>query len=259
VQNRKYLIYFGSQKTRTEFHNGSFGSVSSVPVLGYFGSVPRFRFFLPRPTHEHIGQFLAYLGELADEKAFRVRLFSLSLIGTAFAWYATLPHNSINSWNDLESKFHEHFFSGEYELGLADLASVRRGREESVNDYIRRFRDTRNRCFRIHVTDKELARLAFNGLLSYLRDKLDGTQFFLIAQLHQRALACESRFKETSKSVVRTIHLVECDNSDDESAEVYTLSLFGQQRSNLLYVLPYSRFKRISKKILNLPLMFQMR
>jgi hypothetical protein len=49
VQNRKYLIYFGSQKTRTEIHNGSFGSVSSVPVLGYFGSVPRFRFFLPRP------------------------------------------------------------------------------------------------------------------------------------------------------------------------------------------------------------------
>jgi hypothetical protein len=50
VQNRKYLIYFGSQKTRTEFHNGSFGSVSSVPVLGYFGSVPRFWFFLSRST-----------------------------------------------------------------------------------------------------------------------------------------------------------------------------------------------------------------
>jgi hypothetical protein len=51
--NRKYFIYFGSQKTRTEFHNGSFGSVSSV--LGYFGSVPRFRFFLPRPTCNTLG------------------------------------------------------------------------------------------------------------------------------------------------------------------------------------------------------------
>jgi hypothetical protein len=101
--------------------------------------------------------------------------FSLSLTGTAFAWYAALPPNSINSWNELESKFHEHFFAGEYELGLADLASVRQGREESVNDYIRRFRDIRNRCFRIHVADKELAGLAFNGLLSYLRDKLDRT------------------------------------------------------------------------------------
>jgi hypothetical protein len=176
-----------------------------------------------RSTHEHIGQFLAHLGELDDKEAFRVRLFSLSLTSTTFSWYAALPPNSINSCNDLESKFHEHFFSGEYELGLADLASVRQGREESVNDYIRRFRDTRNRCFQIHVADKELAGLAFNGLLSYLRDKLDGTQFFSIAQLHQRALAYESRFKETSKSVARTIHLVERDNSDDESAYVYTV------------------------------------
>jgi transposase InsO family protein len=42
------------KKTRTEFHNGSFGSVSLVSVLGYFGSAPRFRFFLPRPTHKNI-------------------------------------------------------------------------------------------------------------------------------------------------------------------------------------------------------------
>jgi hypothetical protein len=53
-----------------------------------------------RSTHEHIGQFLAHLGELADGEAFRVRLFSLSLTGTAFAWYAALPPNSINSWNE---------------------------------------------------------------------------------------------------------------------------------------------------------------
>jgi hypothetical protein len=52
-------------------------------------------------------------------------VFSLSRTGTAFAWYVTLPPNSINFWNDLESKFHEHFFFGEYELGLVDLVSVR--------------------------------------------------------------------------------------------------------------------------------------
>jgi hypothetical protein len=63
----------------------------------------------------------------------------LSLTGTAFVWYATLPPNSMNSWEEFEQKFHEHFFSGEHELELADLASVRQGPEESVNDYIRRF------------------------------------------------------------------------------------------------------------------------
>jgi hypothetical protein len=51
-----------------------------------------------KSTREHIGQFLAQFGELADTVAFRVRLFSLSLTGTGFAWYATLPPNSILSW-----------------------------------------------------------------------------------------------------------------------------------------------------------------
>jgi hypothetical protein len=54
-----------------------------------------------RSTHEHIGQFLAHLVELADGEAFRVRLFSLSFTGIAFAWYVALPPNSINSRNDL--------------------------------------------------------------------------------------------------------------------------------------------------------------
>jgi hypothetical protein len=103
---------------------------------------------------EHIGQFLAQLGELADTKAFRVCLFSLSLTGTTFAWYATLPPNSILSWGDLEQKFHDHFFSGDYELDLVDLVALRQGKDESVNEYIRRFQDTRNRCFQIHLAEK---------------------------------------------------------------------------------------------------------
>jgi hypothetical protein len=35
-------------------------------------------------------------------------------------------------------------------------------------------------------------------------------------------LACESRFRETSKSAASTIHLVGCDSLDDESANVYS-------------------------------------
>jgi hypothetical protein len=34
-------------------------------------------------------------------------------------------------------------------------------------------------------------------------------------------LVCESRFKETSKSDARTIHLVDRDSSDDKSIDVY--------------------------------------
>jgi hypothetical protein len=104
-------------------------------------------------THEHIRQFLGHLGELVGREAYRVCLFSLSLTGTAFAWYATLAPNSINSWDKLEQKFYEHFFSVEPELELTDLALVQQGGEEPVNDYIWRFQDTINRCFQIHITE----------------------------------------------------------------------------------------------------------
>jgi hypothetical protein len=102
-------------------------------------------------TSEHISQFLTQLGELTDTEAFRVRLSSLSLTGTTFAWYATLPPNSILSWGELEQKFYDHFFSGDYELDLVDLVALRQRKDESVNEYIRRFQDTRNRCFQIHL------------------------------------------------------------------------------------------------------------
>jgi hypothetical protein len=100
------------------------------------------------------------------------------------------------------------------------------GKDESVDDYIQRFRNTRNRCFQIHLVEKQLARLAFNGLCYYLK-RLEGIQFFTLAQLHQRALACESLSKETAKTIRHNIHIVECDksSSDDESKEVYTIEM----------------------------------
>jgi hypothetical protein len=137
---------------------------------------------------------------LADTEAFRVCLFSLSLTGTAFAWYATLPPNSILSWGDLEQKFHDHFFSDDYEL---------------------------DHFFQIHLAEKQLAGLAFNGLRYYLKERLEGIQFFTVAQLHQRALACESRSKETAKTIRHNMHIVECDqsSSDDESTEVHAAEM----------------------------------
>ena len=78
-----------------------------------------------RSTREHVIQFIAQLGEIADKEAFRVCLFSLSLTGTAFAWYTLLSPDSVISWAEMQHKFHENFFTSDYELGLADLASFR--------------------------------------------------------------------------------------------------------------------------------------
>ena len=63
-----------------------------------------------RSTLEHISQYLAKLGEAGSINELKVRLFFLSLTGTAFSWFSSLTPNSIGSWEQLEQKFHEHFF-----------------------------------------------------------------------------------------------------------------------------------------------------
>jgi hypothetical protein len=114
--------------------------------------------------------------------------------------------------------------------------ALRQGKYESVNEYIRRFRDTRNRCFQIHLTEKQLAGLVFNGLRYYLKERLEGIQFFTLAQLHQRALACERRSKETTKTIHHNVHIVECDqsSSDDESTEVYAAEMVWPKQAKFL-------------------------
>jgi hypothetical protein len=76
-------------------------------------------------TWEHISQYTAQLGEAGTFNSLKVRLFSLSLTGTTFAWFSSLDPNSIDSWVQLEKKFHDQFFSGSYQLKLIDLTSVR--------------------------------------------------------------------------------------------------------------------------------------
>jgi hypothetical protein len=69
-----------------------------------------------------------------------VRLFSLSLIDNAFSWFASLHVNSIRPWEQLKQKFHDHFYSGDNELRLSHLTSVKQKHDEPVTSYIRRIK-----------------------------------------------------------------------------------------------------------------------
>jgi hypothetical protein len=41
-------------------------------------------------------------------------------------------------------------------------------------EYLWRFRETRNKCYNLTIGEKDLVDLAFAGLSSYLREKLEG-------------------------------------------------------------------------------------
>ena len=100
--------------------------------------------------------------------------------------------HSIQIWSQLEHKFHKHFYNGDNELRLFHLTSVKQKHDASVVEYIRRFRDTKNRCYSLVISEKDLAELALNGLRTHIKERLEGYEFLTVNQVLQRALAQES-------------------------------------------------------------------
>jgi hypothetical protein len=157
----------------------------------------------------------------------KIRMFPLSLTGAAFNWFTSLPLNSIDSLASLEQKFHAYFYNGEVELRLFDLTSLRQKYTETASDYLKRFREVRNWCYNLTIVEKDLADLAFAGLMPYLRDKLDGQEFSNTNQLLQRALLYENRAKSsqfrdcTNKDKeAHHLHFLEDEHDDEEGNEI---------------------------------------
>jgi hypothetical protein len=51
-----------------------------------------------KTTYEHIGQFLVQVNDVGITDMHKIRMFPLSLTGTSFNWFTSLPPNSIDSW-----------------------------------------------------------------------------------------------------------------------------------------------------------------
>jgi len=106
------------------------------------------------------------------------------------------------------------------------LTSVRQNRDESVLDYFQRFKAIKNRCFNLSLSERDLADLAYNGLHSYLKEKLKGFDFITVNHLQMRAIGLEFKFKNAKDSFKphrSNMHIVEHDSdcSDDEEKGVY--------------------------------------
>jgi hypothetical protein len=55
-----------------------------------------------KTTLEHIDQFILQCGEASANNALKLRIFPLSLSGTAFIWFTSLAPNSIFTYAQLE-------------------------------------------------------------------------------------------------------------------------------------------------------------
>ena len=182
----------------------------------------------------------------------RVRLFSLSLTGTTFSLFSSLAPNSVRSWNELEQKYHDYFYNGDNETKLTDLTSIRQGRDESIQEYFKKFKDIKNPCFNLSLSEKDLVDLALAGLRSSCREKLDGSSFYSINQTMFLFKKLNLKKKKIPTSpIIQTLTLLNMIpiHRTMRTRRYMLPSLFGPLRPNHLLVHLLSRLKRIGKKI----------
>ena len=104
-------------------------------------------------TMEHVNRFIQ-CGEAANQDELRVHLFSSSLSVFAFTWFILLPPNSVITWADLEKQFHKYFFSGVHEKKITNLVRLRQRNDESVESFVQRLRDVKNKCYSLVLDDR---------------------------------------------------------------------------------------------------------
>jgi len=92
------------------------------------------------------------------------------------------------------------------------------------------------------VFEKDLADLAFNGLCSYLKKKLEGFEYHMVNYLQIKVLVLEFKLnnaKDTYKPHRSNTHLLDhdSDSSDDESKEVYAAKFVWPSKAKSSLVL----------------------
>jgi hypothetical protein len=132
-----------------------------------------------------------------------------------------LPPNSIITWADLEKQFHKYFFTGIHEKKLTDLVKLRQHNDESVESFVQRLRDVKNKCYSLVLDDRQLANLAFQGLLPHLKDRYASQEFESMSHLVQRISDQDTRVLEPKKNWNKKVSFVdEVEDSDSDEEPV---------------------------------------
>ena len=109
-------------------------------------------------------------------------------------------------------------------MKLSDLTAIMQRHDESVPDYIQRFKDMRNRYYSLGLTDSQLADIAFQGSLNPINERFSAQDFECLAHLAQNVTLHEQRFAEAKKKFKKVNHVYPyvSDFEEDNDLEVAT-------------------------------------
>jgi len=170
-------------------------------------------------TMEHVNRFIIQCGEAANRDELRVRLFSSSLPGSAFTWFVSLTPNSVITWADLEKQFHKYFFSGVHVKKITDLVRLRQRNDESIESFVQRLWDVKNKCYSLVLDDRLLADLAFHRLLPHIKDKYASQEFESLNHVVQRISDQDIKTYEPRKAWNKKVSFVDQAMSSDSDEE----------------------------------------
>jgi len=112
-------------------------------------------------TMEHVNRFIIQCGEAANRDELRVRLFSSSLSGSAFTWFIHCLQTQLLPRPIYRSSFISICSLGFMRKKITDLVRLRQCNDESVESFVHRLRDVKNKCYSLVLDNRQLADLAF--------------------------------------------------------------------------------------------------
>lgn len=85
---------------------------------------------------QHITHFVDTCNNAGTNGDLLVKQFVRSLKGNAFDWYVDLEPGTIDSWDEMEHEFLNHFYTTCRIVSMIELTKVKHWNDEPVIDYI---------------------------------------------------------------------------------------------------------------------------
>ncbi|CAM8975389.1 unnamed protein product [Rhodiola kirilowii] len=100
-----------------------------------------------RHLKEFHGVCMSMKSASVPENIFNLKTFPFSLESQAKSWLMSLPSGSITSWDQLQRKFMDKYYShSKAAQTRKELSMLRQGRAETLFDYLERFRHLEESC-----------------------------------------------------------------------------------------------------------------
>jgi hypothetical protein len=110
---------------------------------------------------QHVAHFIETCNNAGAYGDYMVKQFVRSMKGNVFDWYTNLKPNSINSWEQLEREFLNHFYNTRRIVSMVELTNSKQWKEESVIDYIQRYGEISVSTAKINCLRHLVSRCAF--------------------------------------------------------------------------------------------------